>query len=524
MKKENVYVIDNIILFNPTVDEGKILLYDELWTNKKEFGLHVKVYFITADINSIMNVTTKIQNIFLRFKTMTIILKDLEREKIIARWNLLKLFLKKVQEDKYKEKLIQVLNNRLEQLEKYNNKKEFKMGSTPIYVKTSMAYGVQSGGMVAHSTGVLNALNKKYEQIIVYTTDYIPNEVQIKNIYHISMKGYHDFSELRNIYFNFSAYHDICKLQKRKLPAFVYQRCALDDFIGLQIAYKYKVPFILEFNSSSIWTARNWGNGLEYKYLAERIENLNLTKADLIICVSDILKQNLIGKGIDSKKILVNYNGVDTNKYNPKISGKEIREKYSLENKIVIGFSGSFGVFHGAEKLAESYAMLISQNEAYKDRICLLMIGEGKTLPEVKKILKRFQIENYTKCVGSISFEKMPLYLAACDILVAPHVRNRDGSDFFGSPTKLFEYMAMGKAIAASNLNQIGEILKNRENALLFEPGNISDMMNKLILLIENAALRKKLGQCARKDAIEKYTWDIHVSKIITKINELYEG
>ena len=49
------------------------------------------------------------------------------------------------------------------------------------------------------------------------------------------------------------------------------------------------------------------------------------------------------------------------------------------------------------------------------------------------------------------------LYPAACDILASPHVPNSDGTPFFGSPTKLFEYMAMGKGIVASDLDQIGE-------------------------------------------------------------------
>lgn len=103
--------------------------------------------------------------------------------------------------------------------------------------------------------------------------------------------------------------------------------------MGLQISYRYKVPFVLEFNSSEIWTSRHWGNGLKYKNLAERIENLNLDKADLIVCVSDVLKEDLIKRGIESQKILVDYNGADIEKYNPEISGKEIRENIACRIK-----------------------------------------------------------------------------------------------------------------------------------------------------------------------------------------------
>lgn len=524
MKQEKTYIIDNIILFNPEI-KGTILPYNDFLTGKARFEWRAEIYFVTADIDSVMDITNKIQNLFFLSRALFIILKDLKREKIITVGYLVQRLIKKAQEEKCCDKLIYFIDDKLKCLERQEIKKKYRRNAVPMYIKTTMAYGVQSGGMVAHSTGVLNALAKQYGQFEVYTTDYISREVQIKDIHHISMRGYHDFGELRNLYLNFSACHDIYGLQRKKVPAFVYQRYALDNFMGLQVSNKYKVPFVLEFNSSEVWTARNWGSGgLKYKNLAERIENLNLSKADIIVCVSDALKEVLTKRGINNEKILVNYNGVDTEKYNPDISGKEIRIKYGMENKIVIGFCGSFGVFHGAEKLAESYAELIRRNENYKSKVSLLMIGEGRTLSEVKRILKRFQIEDSAKCVGSVAFEKVPSYLAACDILVAPHVRNKDGSSFFGSPTKLFEYMAMGKAIAASNLGQIGEILKNGENALLFEPGNIKDMSDKLILLIENAELRKKLGQNARQDAVEKYTWDVHVSKIIKKINEIYGG
>lgn len=524
MKREKIYIIDNIKLFNPVIEEGKVLPYDDFLAEKASFGLGAKIYFVTSDIDSIMDVTDKIQNIFMLSKSLSIVLKDAARERTITAGYCLWRFIKKRQEEKLIDKLISLVEDRLKRLERWDGRKKYRKDSAPVYIKTSMAYGVQSGGMVAHSTGVLNALAKQYGQFKVYTTDYISSEVRVKDIHHISMKGYHDFAELRKLYFNFSAYHDIYGIQKEEMPAFIYQRCALDNFMGLQLSFKYRVPFVLEFNSSEIWTARNWGGGLKYKDLAERIENLNLNKADLIVCVSDALKEELMERGIESKKILVDYNGVDTERYSPAISGEEIRLKYGLENKIVIGFCGSFGVFHGAVKLAESYAELMHRNESYKRKVSLLMIGEGETLSEVKRVLKRFRIGDSVNFAGSIPFEKVSSYLAACDILVAPHVRNKDGSNFFGSPTKLFEYMAMGKAIAASDLGQIGEILRNEENALLFEPGNVKDMSDKLALLIESAELREKLGQSARNDAADKYTWDIHVGKIIKKINEIYGG
>ena len=81
---------------------------------------------------------------------------------------------------------------------------------------------------------------------------------------------------------------------------------------------------------------------------------------------------------------------------------------------------------------------------------------------DVKEILGEFLSSSFVCLTGIVPQKDAPKYLVASDILVSPHIPNADGSRFFGSPTKLFEYMAMGKAIIASDLEQIGEILKNR--------------------------------------------------------------
>lgn len=519
---ENIYVIDNILLFKHGITAQRIYNYNDLDKTSGDISMFSKVYFVTSDINSIINITDKIKKIFILLKPALLILQDDKRTRTLTIFQLLHLMGNKKQDEMLTERLIDNVEKQLIVINESNAGKKYNRKGNPIYLKTTMAYGVQAGGMVAHSTGVLKGLEKRYSNVRVYTTDYISSEVKKAEVHHISMQRFHDFEELRNLYFNFSAYKEICSIQKNERPSFVYQRCSLNNFIGLKLAKRYNVPFVLEFNSSEVWTSRNWGGKLKYEKLSERIEQMNLGGADLIVCVSDELRDTLVGRGIDRNKILVDYNGVDERKYTPDINGDKIREKYNLREKTIIGFSGSFGKFHGAEKLAEVYGNLIRRDEKYRINTCLFLIGEGVTLPLVKRIVKRFKMEDCVICTGSVPFEDMPSYLAACDILVAPHVRNKDGSDFFGSPTKLFEYMAMGKAIAASDLNQIGDILTNNETALLFEPENIEQMENALISLVDDEKLRNRLGINARADVISKYTWDIHVDRILRKLEERY--
>ena len=109
----------------------------------------------------------------------------------------------------------------------------------------------------------------------------------------------------------------------------------------------------------------------------------------------------------------------------------------------------------------------------------------------------------------------MPEYLAASDILVSPQVPNPDGTPFFGSPTKLFEYMSMGKAIVASDLDQIGKLLTHEEDAILVPPGDAKKLAEAILSLAEDSDLRKRLGNQARTVAMNKYSWDSHVRSIL---------
>ena len=97
---------------------------------------------------------------------------------------------------------------------------------------------------------------------------------------------------------------------------------------------------------------------------------------------------------------------------------------------------------------------------------------------------------------------------------------NKDKSPFFGSPTKLFEYMAMGKAIIASNLNQIGEVL-GQDCAYLVKPGNSEELSKAMEKIIEDKKLRIYLGESARKKVSAEYTWEKHVEKILNRLESI---
>jgi len=96
-----------------------------------------------------------------------------------------------------------------------------------------------------------------------------------------------------------------------------------------------------------------------------------------------------------------------------------------------------------------------------------------------------------------------------------------DGSEFFGSPTKLFEYMAMGKGIIASRLGQIGEVLVDSETALLVDPGDADQLADAIQRLGGSRELRQSLGAAARRIAVERHTWKHNAARVLNSYRNL---
>src|SRR6185503_3084025 len=155
---------------------------------------------------------------------------------------------------------------------------------------------------------------------------------------------------------------------------------------------------------------------------------------------------------------------------------------------------------HGVLVLAEAIAQLPEEANCH-----FLLIGEGSLKPNVEKIVRERGSASRVTFTGRLSHRQVPAYLDACDILVSPHVPMEDGSDFFGSPTKLFEYMAMAKPIVASRLGQIADVLENGRNGCLIEPGNVDELVAAILRLSSNESERERLGEQARQDAIANY-------------------
>lgn len=396
-----------------------------------------------------------------------------------------------------------------------------------LYLRTLYWFGLKAGGSVGHTAGVINAMDKKVELSVV-SNDFLSDvdkDITIVKPIKIPLVP----KDILELFYNFK----IIKYCKNLKADAIYQRYNGFSFCGAYIAKKKNIPFVLEFNSSDVWKIKNWKNNdtflkrifktIYYKIfklpIVSAIEKYNLNSAAHIVVVSDALKDIILKFGVDENKIIVNPNGIDESKYNTQIKCDDVKQKYNLENKIVIGFIGTFGQWHGAENIALAFGKLLKRYPEYKNNAKLFMIGDGVMMSAVKKYILEFDLQENVVLTGLIPQYEGAKFLNACDILINATVPNPDGSEFFGSPTKLFEYMAVGKAIICSDMAQMSEILEQGKTAYMVEPGNIDELATAMKELVDDSELRWRLGNSARDEVIQKYTWDKHVDKILKAIS-----
>lgn len=391
----------------------------------------------------------------------------------------------------------------------------------PIFVRPDFTRGLVAGGSVGHIAGVLNNFAAMFAEgalpgpPVFVSCDRIPTlSEEVEAVLVPPGNRFWDFGELPFLDLNRVLRDATRRVAGGRRPAFLYHRYGLFHFATAAYAREHDLPLVLEYNGSEVWIAENWGGGVQRRALAEKIEVANLAAADLVVVVSEPLRIELVDRGVPPERILVNPNGVDPARYRPDIDGTPIREELHLGDRVVVGFIGTFGRWHGAEVLAAAVGELVRRRPDLRNSVRFLMIGDGVSMPLVREALRRDGTEDLVALTGLVPQQDGPALLAAADILASPHVPNADGTPFIGSPTKLFEYLAMGRAIVASDLDQIGEVL-DREIAVLVPPGDAVALAEGIARLVDDRPLRHRLAAAARKRAVARHTWRIHTQHIV---------
>lgn len=310
--------------------------------------------------------------------------------------------------------------------------------------------------------------------------------------------------ELLQLAYNAVVYRKLRKAVRQYRPDLIYERYALYNFAGTLLARRWRIPLVLEVNTPY---AHAWAKyyGLRFRRLAEAIEMRTLLAASHLITVTHAQKHFLEKHGIPPKSLAVLHNAIDPAEFDPD-RFPAARTRFGLsEQHTVVGFVGTMNRWQGIPEFPKVIHAVLSG----RDDVRFLFVGDGEFRRLLEDFCRTAGFSDKVIFVGRQPHSEIPALIAAMDIAILLN------SNAYGSPMKIFEYLAMKKAVIAPRVGPVEEIITDTRTGLLIEPGNAEQMAKKITLLASDSGLRRRLGEEGRKYVVAHHTWKENAARII---------
>lgn len=319
----------------------------------------------------------------------------------------------------------------------------------------------------------------------------LPREIPTKKLFCLDFLQFFSVSDpqtlkqlsffLQSFSFSFSL---LIFLSKTPLKQIIYSRNVLVVFPSLIL----KRSFFLELHS------------FPQTRIGRLIHKLAFTKVQGAIFISKSLRDLYIRSNIVPKQHLIAHDAASLIPSSTKLSKIQARKKLKLPfNKKIVLYTGSFFPWKGVYKLLEATKQLPKNS-------LTIFIGGSPIEPSTKKFFAKASLPKYhnTLVFNHTLRANLQLYLKSADVLVLP-TTTKSPHAFYNSPLKLFDYLASGKPIVATNLPSIREIL-DENCAILVRPNSHRALSDGIIKLLSNPQLAKSLTSNAYKKS-KPHTW-----------------
>ena len=262
------------------------------------------------------------------------------------------------------------------------------------------------------------------------------------------------------------------------------------------------------------WEEKIWyescGRGIHSRFIGlsfKLLERWLPVLVDSVSCASSHLKALTQAFGIKNEFIFNTPVGADLDKFRPGLDGAKIKEKYSINSDLVL----YIGQLHGAQYVD----LLIRASNIVlhkKPETKFMIVGEGFLESKLRALVYDLGLVDKVIFTSSVPHEEIPYYINAASVCVAPF-RHTEVT-ICKSPLKIVEYMACGKAIVASNVGEVKNMLGGV--GILTEPDDHHSLAQGILKLLQDDVLRDKLGRCARKRLENKYNWRNTASSLLS--------
>jgi glycosyltransferase involved in cell wall biosynthesis len=239
----------------------------------------------------------------------------------------------------------------------------------------------------------------------------------------------------------------------------------------------------------------------------------------LAVVLTSFIKQRFVELGFPAAKVRVLPDSVDLSLFDKLPSREDCRGRLDLPlDRAIVGYVGRFQTLETEKGIPELVqAMAAIPPLAGKEPLLLCVGGPMDAVPTYQEIARRHGMPTHRlQFVDRVPNREVPLWMRACDVVTIPWPWT-EFSAYFTSPMKLFEYMAAGVPIVATDLPAIREVLRHKENAWLVAPGDANRLADGVYRVLSDAILTQRMAQQARQEA-HNYSWKGRASAVLDAV------
>ena len=300
----------------------------------------------------------------------------------------------------------------------------------------------------------------------------------------------------------------------KRSPSAIYNRHSSLSFSSLLISKIFRIPYVVEVNGLILEDMKLCDTPKLIMKTARLIEKLNYRHASKIVAVTKNLKEKIKELyHIPDEKIVVIENGANTDLFKPMDREMCIKELNLDESHHYVCFVGNLAPWQGVEYLIEAAPLILKKTPNTK----FLIIGDGMMKEKLVKLAKKTGISDKVIFTGAVPYEKVPKYINASDVCVAPFIKERNLKTGL-SPLKIYEYLSCEKPVVSTQIPGL-EFIEKEHAGILVEPENPKELAKAIVTLLNDRKLRNEMGKNGRKYVVENHSWKL-VAKRVAEVCE----
>lgn len=293
-------------------------------------------------------------------------------------------------------------------------------------------------------------------------------------------------------------------------PDVFYSRSGFDfSFIMCKL---FNIGSVMEKNGVLEYEFRQRGTGELVIKIMKKAEKTIMKTSNRLVCVSHGIKEYLNKNYcLPEDKLKVIPNGVDAELFIP-LKAYDCRKSLNLDvNFFYVGFVGSFTTWRKLEILIEAAKHL--KRLGVKD-IKFVLVGGGGEEEKLKSLAKSLDVDDMVYFYPKVKHQDVVYYINSFDVCYVY-------SNTYGSPVKLFEYLACGRPVIANRIDGISEIIEEGDCGIVMDDINGENLAQLVLELRDEKELLYSKGINGRKLVEKKYTWRSTANKVYSVMEEV---